>query len=185
MSNLISDRVSFFLKDVPPFSELNEDELNQVAQNITVKYLEESEILFKEGEEQGTFCYVLNQGNVKLFKAKGTGNFLVDQCEPGDVFGVRSLITGNPYSMTSQSVEESLVYAIPSQLFHELFKANTSFSSFFASGYAAGQIIVRSDRENTETPIKTPTEGSLSYPKDVITCLENQSIKEAAQITRP
>lgn len=182
MSNLISDRVSFFLKDVPPFSELNEDELDQVAQNITVKYLEEDEFLFKEGEEQGTFCYVLNQGNVKLLKAKGTANFLVDQCEPGDVFGVRSLITGNPYSMTAQCVEESLVYAIPAKLFHEFYEANASFSSFFASGYAAGQIIVRGDRESIENPIQTTTEGSLSYPKDVITCLENQSITEAAQI---
>lgn len=181
MSNLISDRVSYFLKDVPPFSQLTHEERDQIAQKITVKYFESDEVIFAEGEDQSGFCYVLNQGNIKLSKREGNGDFLVDQCEPGDVFGVRSIITGNPYSMTAQCVEESLVYAIPKNLFESLFQSNTEFSNFFASGYAAGQVIVRSDQENTRRKEYQPSGEALEYSKEVVTCNLDESIEQAAK----
>ena len=182
MSNLISDRVAYFLKDVPPFSELTAEDRDQVAQKITVKYCEAEEFIFKEGDDQNGFCYVLNQGNIKLLKAQGNTQFLVDQCEPGDIFGVRSIITGNPYSMTAQCEEESLIYAIPQDYFEELFKTNNEFSNYFASGYAAGQVIVRSDQDHTSRPNYQPTGEALTYSKYVVNCQQDETIQQAAQI---
>ena len=181
MSNLITDRVAYFLKDYPPFSEMEQSDLDQIADKITVKYFRPDEYLFKEGDEQSGFCFVLNQGNIKLFKNESLKEVLVDQCEPGDIFGVRSIITKSHYSMTAQSVEESLVYAIPKELFERLFRNNPSFSSYFASGYAAGQVIVRSDHA-TQSPMKASVIApKMEYTKEVITCHE-ASIAEAASI---
>ena len=180
MGNLITDRVAYFLKDVPPFSYLSEEELDQVARQITVKYLEPEEFLFKEGDEQKGFCYVMHKGNLKLTKDGNEGSFLVDQCEPGDVFGVRSIITGNPYSMSAECVNESLVYAIPRELFDALFKNNNDFSNYFASGYAAGQVIVREDRKKSGVQFYQPAGESFEYSKEVVTCNTQQTIQDAA-----
>ena len=143
MGNLIEDRVSFFLKDVPPFNLLEQVILDHVAHEVTVKYYESESFVFEEGETNSSFIYVLNQGNIKLTKVDSSSTLLIDQCEPGDVFGVRAVLTGNPYSMSAQCVEESLVYAIPSTLFQAFLREHQGFALFFANGYAAGQAIVR------------------------------------------
>jgi len=181
MGNLITDRVAYFLKDYPPFSELAQEDLDRITQSITVRYYEPDEFVFKEGDEQTGFCFVLNKGNVKLFKAQGLGSNLVDQCEPGDIFGVRSIITNNPYSMTAQSVEESLLYAIPKSVFEDFFQNRPEFSTYFASGYAAGQVIVRSDQQKHDIKASLIA-PKLDYSEEVIVCTEDTSITEAAQI---
>ncbi|NQZ75990.1 MAG: CBS domain-containing protein [Ekhidna sp.] len=180
MSNLITDRVAYFLKGVPPFSDLSGPELNTVTEKITVKYLEADEVLFSEGEEQKGFCFVLNKGDIKLSKKDQSGGFLVDQCEPGDVFGVRSIITGNDYSMTATSTSESLVYMIPKDYFLELFESNNTFSNYFASGYAAGQIIVRKDQESIVALPSQPRNESITYSKEVVKCNGSETVQEAS-----
>lgn len=182
MSNLITDRVAYFLKDYPPFDSLNDNERNQIAHQITVKYFEKDELIFKEGQTNNDFCYVLNQGNIKLTKTDASGDtFLVDQCEPGDVFGVRSIITGNPYSMSAVCIEESLVYAIPKAYFGQLFQHNAPFSTYFASGYAAGQVIVRADQNHSTSLRNATLTQTLDYSKTVITCSIDTTIRKAAE----
>ena len=180
MGNLITDRVAYFLKDYPPFDQMQQSDLDQLASRITVRFYRPNDFIFKEGEAQSGFCFILNQGNVKLFKNESLKEVLVDQCEPGDIFGVRSIITKSPYSMTAQSLEESLVYAFPQTLFEQLFQTNTRFASYFASGYAAGQIIVRADREKSEINASLIA-PRMEYSKEVISSQE-VTIAEAAKV---
>lgn len=181
MSNLITDRVAYFLKDYPPFSELDQRDLDQIAQSITVKYYEPTQFIFEEGDPQTGFCFVLNKGNIKLLKKEGLESTLVDQCEPGDIFGVRSIITKKPYSMTAQSMEESLLYAIPQSLFEDFFQNRPAFATYFASGYAAGQVIVREDQDliKVNASLVAP---KLDYSTAVVSCSKETTIKEAAQM---
>ncbi len=182
MGNLITDRVAYFLKDYPPFNKMSEDDLAEVAQKVTVKYYNPDDFVFKEGDPASGFCFILNQGNIKLSKNEATKSLLIDQCEPGDIFGVRAIITSSLYSMTAQCVEESLVYAFPQSHFQHLFESNTNFSNYFASGYAAGQVIVRADQDNNKVSINSSlVTPKIEYPTDVIT-LQTGSIEEASQI---
>ncbi len=182
MGNLITDRVAYFLKDYPPFNKMSEPDLAEVAQLITVKYYQPDEFIFREGDDPSGNCFVLNQGNVKLTKNEATKSILVDQCEPGDIFGVRAIITGNPYSMSAQCIEESLVYAFPQTYFQHLFESNNAFSNYFASGYAAGQIIVRADQDENKAALTTSLVApKIEYPTDVIT-IQSGTIEEASKI---
>lgn len=182
MGNLITDRVAYFLKDYPPFCDLGKDEVDKIAEKVTVKYFAADEFIFKEGDPGTDYCYVLNQGNIKLFKTEREGSILIDQCEAGDIFGVRSIITHSPCSMTAQCVEESLVYCLPKAYFEQLFQTKTTFSTFFASGYAAGQAVVRNDAGSTglRRSLITP---NLDYSRDVITC-QDVSIRKASLIMK-
>lgn len=181
MGNLITDRVAFFLKDVPPFDLLTGSDLDQIAQQITVQYFEEDAFIIQEGEEQNAFIYVLQQGRINLLKSDGEKQKLVDQCEPGDVFGIRAILTNNPYSLSAQCKEESLVYAVPKEVFQKYLGQNQAFALFFAKGYAAGQVIVRKDEEAASLSLPAQELAhDYQYSKDVVSCHANETIKEAA-----
>ncbi|MEM9897085.1 MAG: DUF294 nucleotidyltransferase-like domain-containing protein, partial [Bacteroidota bacterium] len=179
MSNLINDRVAYFLRKFPPFDALDRKDLLHTAEQITVKYLPAKTFLFHEGAGGSGYCYILNQGNIKLLKKEAGGSKLIDQCEPGDIFGVRSILTQKPYSLSAQAIEESLVYAIPKSVFEQLIQENPSFAAFFTNGYAAGQVIVRSDQEyrSLENSLAVP---GIDYSKQVLVC-SDISISEAAR----
>ncbi|MEO1254242.1 MAG: DUF294 nucleotidyltransferase-like domain-containing protein, partial [Bacteroidota bacterium] len=182
MGNLITDRVSFFLKDVPPFNLLEQTIIDHVAHEVTVKYFDEGSLIFKERDTDPSFIYVLNQGNIKLTKIENATTLLIDQCEPGDIFGVRAVLTGNPYSMSAQCVEESLVYAIPSVLFQTFLNEYQGFALFFANGYAAGQAVVREKKHERFSPLLDVghIKKDFSCEKKVINCLADTTIQEAA-----
>ncbi len=178
MSNLITDRIAYFLKDYPPFDRMDRGDLNVIASKTVVRYYKPDESIFNEGNAQSGFCFILNQGNIKLLRVGSMGEELIDQCEPGDIFGVRSIITQSGYSMTARSVEESLVYAFPKEVFEKLFNTNAEFSNYFASGYAAGQIVVRGDQANSHKP--SLISPKIAYTKKVVTCT-NESIEAVAK----
>ena len=113
MSNLITDRVAYFLKDHAPFSFIPNEELQKVVSSFKVKYYQKGQLLFEQGQENAGYAFVLRKGNVLLLQRSETESILVDQCEPGDVFGVRSILSGNNYVMSAEAAEESLVYLIP------------------------------------------------------------------------
>ena len=181
MSNEIADRIAFFLKDNPPFSYISYTELEKLALEVTVRFLDKEEILFSEGETGNNCCYVLRKGNVKLTQKQNKIENLIDQCEPGEVFGVRSLLSGKNYVMSAKSIEESLVYEIPKNVFYSHLKSNQQFALFFTSGYAAGQVIARS-KDNSNKLSFTVKEQPIPYPKKLLTCSEKLSIKESASL---
>jgi len=183
MRNEIADRIAFFMKDYPPFSYLEYSDLEKLASEVTVRFLEEKETLFNESSNGNDCCYVLRKGNIKLSQKQNGEIVLLDQCEPGDVFGVRSILSGNNYVMSADCEEESLVYEIPKSVFLDQLNSNQQFSFFFASGYAAGQAIARSERGKNMAEFDAP-EQPVYFAKELLTCNRNTLIQEAAQMMR-
>ena len=182
MGNEIADRVAFFLKDYPPFSFLGYSELEEAAEEIVVRFLNEGEHLFQVGENGKPFCYVLRRGSIKLTQSQEGQEILIDQCEEGDVLGVRSLLTGNPYVISATCQSSTLVYEWPKSLFDRHLKNNAQFAHFFASGYAAGQAVVRDKKQSDLPTLSNIGKQSLSFSKQVITCPPTCSLQEAAAI---
>lgn len=187
MPNVIVDRVAYFLKDFPPFSYLTEEEQTHIASNITVKFFRPGEIIFAEGTAGQGACFVLQKGNIKLLKEVEGDQQLIDQCEPGDIFGVRSLLSGSPYVMTASVEEESLVYAIEKEVFDHYLKKQHAFALYFASGYASGQVIVRGDkpeREQVLSSLQSFEQEVLEYSSTVVSCPKSTTIHAAASLMR-
>lgn len=184
MGNVITDRVAFFLKDFHPFAFLDQDELEGLATNITVRFFAAGETIYQEGDDFTGEVYVLRQGNVKLLKKDESSIRLVDQCEPGDVFGVRALFIGKSYELTAECAEESLVYAISKKTFEVLLGHSASFSLYFAKGYASGQLIVRGEYQAETSPLMKARFDNqrLLYSQNVLTCKSTDSIQQAAQL---
>ncbi len=181
MANEIADRIAFFLKDYPPFGYLDYQLLEQLANDLTVRYVEEGEVLFEEGNQGHEQCFVVRQGNILLSRRDGNEVVLIDQCEEGDILGVRSLLTGNPYVLSATCKEESLIYEIEKETFNGLLGAHPKFALFFASGYAAGQAVVRKQEDETSESFLRLTEQHVEFSRNVLTCHPDTSIQEAAK----
>ena len=139
MSNTISYRIYDFLKDHPPFSFVEKDDLLNISEKVSVLYLEKGSVLFRQGDEPPRYFYVVREGAVQLYNEYKNENILIDVCDEGDIFGIRPLVSvDQPYTLTSVIAEEALIYKIPVPAISTLRQDNKNIENFFASSFAGG-----------------------------------------------
>ncbi len=193
-SNTISLRIYDFLKNYPPFNLVDEARLQTLAGTVVVKYYEAGQAVFQEAEPPGDFIYIVREGSVALRKAEQ----LVDICDEGDLFGVRSMLSQLPYVMTALAEEESLLYALPISAFEKELKKTPQVALFFAAGLASGQSVVRHDRSQVSDQKERPHFRQDDNPNDfhlfrldevmqqqkekhLVSCTADTTIRQAAQ----
>jgi len=125
------------LRRIPPFDRLNEADLRTVVLATEVRYLDRGEEIFAEGAEPERRFFVLKKGRVEIERSVDGERHLVDVCDDGDVFGIRALIVGQPYSARAVASEESLVFSVGYDIFAEVMERVPDVSLFFAAGFAA------------------------------------------------
>lgn len=195
LSRSLSRRTADFLKLYPPYSYLENDTLLDLAQNVRIKYFGPGEYIFKEEDPAGNQAFILHKGRVEFIRNLGEENRLIDVCDVGDTFGMRSLISGNPYVVTARAAEEALLYLIDGDIFRPLLEEYPRVALYFASGFAAGQPVVRSQVHNLRNtrqallfqesdPILFRDEDVIIMKptEQVISCSVQNSIREAAQM---
>jgi CRP/FNR family cyclic AMP-dependent transcriptional regulator len=95
-----------FLKDIPLFSPMDEQERSAVAALM-------EEITFKQGQQlfherdQGGICYVIRSGRIELSVIDESGEkLIVDVLEPGELCGELSLLDGGNRSATAVALTD-------------------------------------------------------------------------------
>ena len=132
--NEIVQRAYDFLKEHPPFGMLSKEELYALAGTVKVKYFEKGEYIYKAGDNVHPSFYVINQGSVSL--SKESTNTLIDQCDEGDIFGLRPLLIKTPYLYTAQASEDCLIYAIDTEKFRPYMEHYSEITLYVSSVYA-------------------------------------------------
>lgn len=132
--NEIIQRVFDFLKEYPPFNILAKDELMQVSSTVKVKYYSKGEFVYKAGDHVHSAFYIINQGGVNLINERE--NVLTDQCDEGDIFGVRPLLIQTPYIFSAQTSEDSLLYAVDIHQFRTFLEKYSQIALYISSVYA-------------------------------------------------
>ncbi len=110
-----------FLKEVPLFSGLSEEQLTKIKQiSITKNYLK-GEVIFNPGKK-GEHFFVLKSGKVKIFKtAKGKEQIIKVFDKPA-LFGEAASFTGKNFPAWAEAIEDSEILIIPRDKFLELLK---------------------------------------------------------------
>lgn len=104
-----------FLKKIPIFAELNEDQLNRLSQVIIERQYRKNQILFGEGDP-GEALFLLRNGKVKLTKATPDGREqILAFRSPGEIFAEVVLFDGGPYPATAEVVEDAKIGIIRNQ----------------------------------------------------------------------
>lgn len=135
MSNSLAENIANFLKEFPPFSYLEHQELLDVSTNIGVINIEKQKTLFQIDEKLHDCFYVVASGVINLSIISDAEEALLNKCYAGDVFGLRPFFAKNNYMMTAKAREDSIVYAIPIKVFKPFVSQNPSVLDFILESF--------------------------------------------------
>ncbi|NND80298.1 MAG: CBS domain-containing protein [Maribacter sp.] len=144
MKNTIAERIYDFLKDFPPFNSLERNHLMTLCEQVKVGYYEKGSYIFKTNEELHNSFYVVKDGAIGIFRDA----ILVDKCDEGDIFGLRALIRKSNYQLSARAIEESITYAISSNLLEDLITSNTNANKFLLASFATNTLRPYSNTSN-------------------------------------
>ncbi|SMG48874.1 CBS domain-containing protein [Marivirga sericea] len=139
MANIISSKIADFIIRFPPFDKVAREEIIRLSEEAEVLYFKKGQLVFQQKEKAKPFIYFLKEGEILLNENRDKKKVLIDACDEGELFGVRAMLTGNPYVFEAFCQEESLVYAFPLSIFKPILESNKDLSLFFAAGLASGQ----------------------------------------------
>jgi signal transduction histidine kinase/predicted CoA-binding protein len=84
-----------FLKKVPLFTDLSDDDLDRLCANVSEEQISAGEILITEGEI-GDKAYVIKSGEIEILKKSGGRSVLLAVRHAGEVIGEMSLLDQTP-----------------------------------------------------------------------------------------
>lgn len=188
MKNTISHRVADFLKSYPPFSFLQQKDLEKISEQISIIYKEKDSVVFAENEETHDSFYVVHKGAVALRTSRQ--NDILDMCDEGDIFGLRPLIANENYQMEARAYEESILYAIPLTIFRPYALENKAVGIFLIESFASNTLkpYSKSHRgklygdESLDTEAKVLDLHPVKYSKKLISCHATTTAKDIADI---
>ncbi|WP_339894825.1 DUF294 nucleotidyltransferase-like domain-containing protein [uncultured Algibacter sp.] len=180
--NTIAERIFDFLKAFPPFSMLSRTQLLAICKSVDVHYLEKDTHLFVAKKPVENQFYVVKDGAIGLFREDT--NTLVDECDEGDIFGLRALMRKGNYKLSAKAIEESIVYSVSAELLEDYITTNPEASTFLMSSFAANIRYIESNplqlENQTENIQDFFEEQSASYSKNPVSCSPKTTIREAA-----
>lgn len=191
MENTIPQRVQDFLKKYPPFSLLDDATLAHVASRVVVQYHQPGEYVFREGERPGQHIYVVREGAVQLLRQEEGEAVPIEECDEGDVFGIRPLLADDDYAMSAKVIEETLIYAVNIEGFKALLENHPRIAFYLASTLATdtrrrylqgfkGQFFLQpSDIANNDYHLMEVQ--SMERSKPPVMCDPSTTIQEAAR----
>lgn len=110
------------------FCELTPSEIDSVSHYKTVTQYKKKSIIFNQGG-QPHGIYTVNSGKVKIYQITENGKEqIVRLAKEGDVLGYRALLTGEKYSCTAETIEDSKICFIPKSVFFDMVDKNISIS---------------------------------------------------------
>lgn len=188
MKNTISHRVADFLKNHPPFSFLQQRDLEKISEQISIIYKEKDSIVFVENEETHDSFYVVHKGAVAL--KTSLQKDILDMCDEGDIFGLRPLIANENYQMEARAFEESILYAIPLTIFRPYALENKAVGNFLIESFASNTLhpYSKSHRGKLYGDESLEAEANLldlhlvKYSKKLISCQATTTAKDIAEI---
>lgn len=113
-----------FLRRYPPFKDLPEETLHQVATSIDVRYFKAGSRIVEFGQEALAW-HVVRSGAVEVYRRNGT---LYNRLTEGGYFGEFGLLHRKRVRFPAVALEDTLLYLIPEPVFTDLFENNEQFA---------------------------------------------------------
>jgi len=107
------------------FGDLDEAEIERLAQKVIVKKVASGDFIYREGEV-GSDIYLIASGAVDIVYKSDTGQIFTIGCMgQGSHFGETTLLTGKHHSVGIRASTKTKLLIITEKVFHELFDENS------------------------------------------------------------
>lgn len=115
--NSVTEHIINFLKKHSPFDHLSIRDLTEIIAHTRVINLEKNKILFSTDDPLHNCFYVVSSGLINLTIISNAEETILNKCQEGTIFGLRPFFAKNNYMMTAKAREETVLYAIPIEVF--------------------------------------------------------------------
>ncbi len=110
------------------FRVLPQNLLQQVENTKTISIYQPGQLIFLEGTPAFVVYHIFS-GFVKLSKNGRKGEKLVIRLKgPGDIFGHRAILAGEPYTSDAMAIERTVVCAVQKEMFLKLVRECPEFA---------------------------------------------------------
>ena len=123
--------IRLIIANSPPFSGLGQRQINKLINIAEVQQYKNGEVIYKEGDSP-SYLYFLIKGRVIVSARAGSKDCRIEILKRGTCFGIISLLTNDPHSVTAKSIESSLVLQVENKGFKEFLKKNPYLSLNFS-----------------------------------------------------
>jgi CBS domain-containing protein len=183
----IGHRVADFLSHYPPFRDMDEAELLELALGGRVQFHECDEIVFQQGQARKAFVFVIQQGVVRLVRETDRGEHLRDIRGEGDLVGI-GWFSGNPeYRFTARTDTDVILYALPADSFAALVDRHPRAARFLSAYFSVSDPPQPDAPENRgkkpllgTRPIDWMDQVASDLPSP-ITCTQDMPVRQVAQ----
>lgn len=119
--DLITQEKLFIIERLPLFANLSLRDKKFVARLGSLVEYKKNAIVYKESDLADAF-YCVVTGRLKVYVTRKDRREDLEHLERGKYFGIISLLTGEPHSVTAQAINDSIILKIPKEGFDELLK---------------------------------------------------------------
>ncbi|MCF7907868.1 MAG: patatin-like phospholipase family protein [Candidatus Omnitrophica bacterium] len=117
------EETKLIISNNPPFNKLAEDEINKLVEISEIKEYKNGEIIYNQGD-QPDFLYLLLKGRVMVSVLAENKDSEIEIIKRGTCFGIISLLTDEPHSVTTKSIETSFIIQITNEDFKKFLDNN-------------------------------------------------------------
>jgi NTE family protein len=105
------------LKEIPLFSGLTTHEIQVIRERSEIVEYKKGDFIYREGSSpSGFYCLIL--GRVQIYtQAPGAQEIVLEYLHRGKYFGIISLLTDEPHSVTAQAINDCLILVIKKEDF--------------------------------------------------------------------
>ncbi|MBI3322606.1 MAG: patatin-like phospholipase family protein [Candidatus Omnitrophica bacterium] len=113
----------WLLRQISVFAGLDQRQLDLVADRARIVEHEKDEIIYAQGTPPDCF-YGLVSGRIRVFTGPPGGgkHEVIEVLHRGDYFGMTSILTNEPHSVTTQTINDSILVQIKRPDFEEILK---------------------------------------------------------------
>lgn len=108
-----------FLRDIPIFSELQDNTLQKIYNSGFIKSYKKNDIILSE-EDAGNSMFFIVEGKVKVLRSDEDKEIIISLLGPGEFFGEMSILDGMGRSATVSAVENSKLFILQRNEFLDL-----------------------------------------------------------------
>lgn len=169
-----------YLSQCAPLNKLDSENLEKVVNSLEISYIRRGDVLLKAGESN-QFLYLVRTGALEVYDTDGN---LFSQLSEGEWAGHRSTILGGIVRREVKAIEDSLLYAIPSEVFIKLLNDNESVREYFSEHKPERlRSAIRDIRDTEKSTLISTRVGELTHGIPLM-IQQDTSIFEAAKLMK-
>lgn len=115
------------LKNIPFFSQLSEEDLQQIAEKVQMQYFPANHIIFNQGDP-GEIMYIIKRGEIQVIRDDTILAVLKDNA----FFGEMALVSDEPRNAKVVTITDVEALTLAKEDFRRLLEENSSIASIIS-----------------------------------------------------